>query len=105
MRKAKMLRLNFYEDEKYQGKPLYEAIFNKCHAMGIAGVTVLRGLEGYDDTAEIHRHHLVTHDQPIVVVIVDEDERIQELLPVVESMMDTGLIAMSDVEMVRVTNK
>ena len=94
MRKAKILRLHFSDGQRYDGKPLHEAIVRKCFDMNIAGATVFRGLEGYGETAEIQ--------QPIVIVVVDSEDRIQELLPVVEGMMDTGMIAMSDVEAVRV---
>ena len=65
-------------------KPLYEAIVEKCRELKIAGATVYRGLEGYGDTAEIHRSHILTHDLPIVIQIVDSAENIQRLLPVVE---------------------
>jgi PII-like signaling protein len=99
---AKLLRLHFTERDRDHGKPLYEAIVQKCHELKIAGATVFRGLEGYGDTAEIHRPHILTHDLPIVVQIVDSEENIQRLLPVVEEMMDKGLIAMSDVSIVRI---
>lgn len=99
---AKLLRLHFTERDRYHGKPLYEAIIEKCRELKIAGATVFRGLEGYGDTAEIHRSHILTHDLPIVVQIVDTAENIQRLLPVVEDMMDKGLIAISDVNTVRI---
>jgi uncharacterized protein len=99
---AKLLRLHFTERDRHQGKPLYEAIVDKCQELKIAGATVFRGLEGYGDAAEIHRSHILTHDLPIVVQIVDTEENIQRLLPVLEEMMDKGLIAMSDVSMVRI---
>lgn len=99
---AKLLRLHFTERDRYQGKPLYEAIVEKCHSMRIAGATVFRGLEGYGDTAEIHRPHILTHDLPIVIQIVDTEENVRRLLPVVEEMIDKGLIAMSDVTMSRI---
>jgi PII-like signaling protein len=99
---AKLLRLHFTERDRYQGKPLYEAIVLKCHELKIAGATVFRGLEGYGDTAEIHRSHILTHDLPIVVQIVDTEESIQRLLPILEEMMDKGLIAMSDVNILRI---
>jgi PII-like signaling protein len=99
---AKLLRLLFTERDRYQGKPLYEAILEKCRELKIAGATVFRGLEGYGDTAEIHRSHILTHDLPIVIQIVDSDENIQRLLPIAEDMMDKGLIAMSDVNIVRI---
>jgi PII-like signaling protein len=102
VQKAKLLRLHFGEGDRYKGKPLYEAIVNRCLELKIAGATVLRGLEGFGETAEIHRHHLIRKDQPIVVTIVDTAENLARLIPEVEEMMDTGMIATSDVEYVRI---
>jgi PII-like signaling protein len=101
--RAKLLRLHFSENDKHHGKPLYEAILEKCHELSVAGATAFKGLEGFGESAEIHRAHLIAHDQPIVVTIVDTEEKIQEILPVLEDMIDTGLIAISDVEVKRVT--
>lgn len=101
-RPAKLLRLHFTERDRYRGKPLYEAIVEKCRELKIAGATVFRGLEGFGDSAEIHRSHLLMHDLPIVIQIVDTEENIQRLLPVLEDMMDQGLIAISDVEVLRI---
>jgi uncharacterized protein len=101
-RPAKLVRLHFSESDKYEGKPLYEAIVEKCRELSIAGATVFRGLEGYGESAEIHRSHLIAHDLPIAVTIVDSSENIQRLLPVLEGMMDKGLIAISDVEIQRI---
>src|SRR5262252_6392879 len=83
---AKLLRLHITERDRFQGKPLYEAIVEKCRELKIAGATVFRGLEGYGDTAEIHRRHLLVHDEPIVVLIVDSEENVQRLLPALEEM-------------------
>jgi PII-like signaling protein len=102
VKKAKLLRLHFGESDQYNGKPLYEAIVNRCKELKIAGATVFRGLEGYGETAEIHRHHLVRKDQPIVVTIVDTPENLERLIPEVEEMMDTGMIATSDVDYMRI---
>jgi uncharacterized protein len=99
---AKLLRLHITERDHHQGKPLYEAIVQKCRDLKIAGATVFRGLEGFGDTAEIHRSHLISHDLPIVIQVVDTEENIQRLLPAVEDMMDKGLIAISDVQTLRV---
>ena len=101
---AKLLRLHFSEQDKYQGKLLYEAIVEKCRELHIAGATVFRGLEGYGESAEIHRAHLLVHDRPIVVTVIDSGEKIGRLIETVEPMMDTGLMAISDVEVRRVTN-
>ena len=102
VKKAKLLRLHFGESDQYKGKPLYEAIVNRCKELKIAGATVFRGLEGYGETAEIHRHHLIKKDQPIVVTIVDTPENLSRLIPEVEEMMDTGMIATSDVDYMRI---
>jgi uncharacterized protein len=102
VKKAKLLRLHFGESDQYKGRPLYEAIVDRCKDLKIAGATVFRGLEGYGETAEIHRHHLVRNDQPIVVTIVDTPENLERLIPEVEEMMDTGMIATSDVEYMRI---
>ena len=102
VKKAKLLRLHVGESDEYKGKPLYEAIVHRCKELNIAGATVFRGLEGYGETAEIHRHHLVRKDQPIVVTIVDTPENLERLIPELEDMMDTGMIATSDVEYMRI---
>ncbi len=102
VKKAKLLRLHFCESDQYNGKPLYEAVVDRCKALKIAGATVFRGLEGYGETAEIHRHHMIRKDQPIVVTVVDTEENLARLIPEVEEMIDTGMIATSDVECIRI---
>jgi hypothetical protein len=102
---ARLLRIHISEGDRFQGKPLYEAIVTKCRELKIAGATVFRGLEGYGESAEMHRSHLARHDQPILISIVDSAENLGRLVPVVEEMMDTGLIAVSDVQVTRVQKK
>lgn len=99
---GKILRIHISEHDKYAGKPLYEAIVQQCRELQIAGATVFKGLEGYGETAEIHRRHMLGHDQPIVITIIDSETNIQRLIPVVEKMLDTGVMAISDVEIIRV---
>src|ERR1700680_3073890 len=101
-RPARILRIHTSETDRYQGKPLYEAIVAKCRELKIAGATVFRGLEGYGETAELHRAHMIRHDQPIVIVIVDAPEKLERLIPEVERIMDTGVLASSEVAMIRV---
>ena len=101
---AKLLRVHCSESDRYKGKPLYEAIVEKCRQLKIAGATVFRGLEGFGETSEIHRAHLLAHDQPIVITIVDSADNLQGLIPAIEDMMDTGMIAMSDVTVTRIQN-
>ena len=104
IKQAKLLRLHFGEGDRYNGKPLYEAIVDRCKELKIAGATVFLGLEGYGETAEIHHPHLFRADQPIVITIVERPERAQKILPVLESMMNGGLIAVTDVEVTAVSN-
>lgn len=102
---AKILRIHISESDRYRGKPLYEVIVARCRELKIAGATVFRGLEGYGETAEMHKAHLVWSDRPIVITIVDTAENIEQLIPVAAEMIDTGLMASSDVQMIRVEKR
>ena len=78
--KAKMLRIHFGEDDKWHGKPLYEAIVAKCRELDIAGATVFRGIEGYGASTLIHKKHLLrSSDRPIMVSVIDTEENIRKL--------------------------
>jgi PII-like signaling protein len=100
--KAKMLRIHFGESDKWQGKPLYQAIVEKCRELDIAGATVYRGVEGYGASSRIHREHLLrSSDLPIMVSVIDAEENISKLIPALDHMVDEGMIAMSDVEVIR----
>ncbi len=101
--KAKMLRIHFGEDDKWQGKPLYQAIVEKCRTLDIAGATVFRGIEGYGASTLIRRSHLLSlsKDHPVMVTVIDEEEKVRKLIPALDEMVGEGLIAMSDVEVIR----
>lgn len=101
---AKLLRIYINEQDRYSGKPLYEAIVERCREMDVAGVTVFRALEGYEETAEIHYSRLFAGDLPITVTIVERPEKAQEILPVLEAMMNSGRIAVTDVSVVAISN-
>lgn len=104
--KAKMLRIHFGEDDKWQGKPLYEAIVAKCRELDLAGATVYRGIEGYGASTLIHKAHLLrSSDRPIMVSVVDTEENVSKLLPALDQMVGDGLIAMSDVEVIKYTHQ
>jgi len=102
---ARLLRIHLSENDRFQGKPLYEAIVARCRELKIAGATVFRGLEGYGESAEMHRAHLAHNDRPILISIVDSAENLDRLVPAVEEMIDTGLMAVSDVQVIRVEKK
>lgn len=100
--KAKMLRIHFGEQDKWQNKPLYEAIVMKCRELDIAGATVFRGIEGYGASTLIHKRHLLrSSDYPIMVSVIDTEEKIRTLIPALDEMVNEGLIAMSNVEVIR----
>jgi PII-like signaling protein len=101
--KAKMLRVHFGEDDKWKDKPLYRAIVEKCRELDIAGATVFRGIEGYGASTLIHRAHLLSFssDAPIMVSVIDSEEKIRTLIPFLDAMVDEGLIAMSEVEVIK----
>ncbi len=100
---AKMLRIYFGENDKWKDKPLYLAIVEKSRELDIAGATVFRGIEGYGASTLIHRSHLLSFssDAPIMVSVIDSEENIQKLLPFLDEMVDEGLIAMSEVEVIK----
>jgi len=100
---ARMLRIHFGESDKWHGRPLHEAIVSKCQELGIAGATVFRGIEGYGMSSRVRHssHWKFSRDAPIMLSIVDVDEQIAKLIPELDGMVDEGLIAMSDVEVIR----
>jgi uncharacterized protein len=101
--KAKLLRIHFGEDDKWKGQPLYKAIVEKCRELDIAGATVYRGIEGYGASTLIRRAHLlsISRDAPVMVSVVDSEEKLLKLIPILDEMVDEGLIAMSDVEVIK----
>ena len=100
---ARMLRIHFGEDDRWQGKPLHEAIVAKCKDLGIAEAIVFRGIEGYGSGSRIRRsgHWTFSKDAPIQLSIIDTEEQIGRLLPFLDAMVEEGLVASSAVEVVR----
>ncbi|MFC5862238.1 DUF190 domain-containing protein [Acidicapsa dinghuensis] len=98
---ARMLRIHFGEGDKWQNKPLYEAIIAKCQELGLAGAIVYKGIEGYGSSARIRHARALSRDAPIMLSIIDRDEQIKKLLPHLDAMVEEGLIAISDVEVIR----
>ncbi|MCX6625180.1 MAG: DUF190 domain-containing protein [Acidobacteria bacterium] len=98
-----VLRVHIRESDRHQGRPLHEVLVETCRRQGIAGATVLRGLEGYGEFAEIHRHHALSHTQPVALVIVDTRENIARLVPVIEALLTGGgLLTVDEAEIRRV---
>jgi PII-like signaling protein len=101
--KASMLRIHLGENDKWQGKPLHEAILAVCQELGMANAIVYRGIEGYGTSTRIHHasHWTFSKDAPIMVSVIDTEEKIRRLIPRLDAMVQEGLIAMSSVEVIR----
>lgn len=100
---AKMLRIYVGENDWLAGRPLYEAIVMRLRELDVAGATVYRGILGYGAQQRLHRSgflHL-SHDAPMMITVVDTAERIQDVLPELERMVNEGLIASSNVEIIK----
>jgi PII-like signaling protein len=100
---ARMLRIHFGEDDRWQGKPLHEAILAKCIELGIQEAIVFRGIEGYGSGSRIRRsgHWSFSKDAPIQLSIIDTEERVAKLIPFLDAMIEEGLVATSTVEVIR----
>jgi uncharacterized protein len=99
--RGRMLRIHFGEDDKWQGKPLHEAILARCQELGIAEAIVFRGIEGYGAGSRIRRSRHFSKDAPIQLSIVDTEEQIDRLIPFLDSVVEEGLVASSSVEAIR----
>jgi uncharacterized protein len=104
--KAKMMRIYIGENDKWNGKPLYEGIVNGLRAHDIAGVTVYRGILGYGANRRIHKDTAlsISHDRPILLSVVDTEEKLKAFMPVLEQMVQQGLVVLSDADVIKYTH-
>lgn len=100
MRSARRVRIFLGEDERYQGRPLFEAIVLAAKERGLAGATVFKGFMGYAPHADIATAGILrlAENLPVVVDIVDSEDRIEELLPFLRRAVRTGIVLSSTVE-------
>jgi PII-like signaling protein len=99
--KAKMLRIHIGANDTWEGEALHLALVKRFHQLDLAGATVYRGLEGYGATGRIHRQAVFrSGDEPITVVVVDSAEKIEKALPYLDQMIGSGLVAISDVDVI-----
>lgn len=101
--KAQMMRIYIGESDKWQEKPLHEALVQAMRANDIAGVTVYRGVLGYGAHRRVHKDkplHL-SKDSSIMLSAIDSEEKLQAFLPIVDKMVDEGLVVMSDVDIIK----
>lgn len=99
---GELLRIFIGESDRWHGRPLSEAIVLRARELGLAGATVLRGLEGFGAHSRIHTSSILrlSQDLPIVVEIVDKPDRIKAFLPVLDEMVHEGMITVEKVRVI-----
>ncbi len=104
---ALLVRIFIGEKDKVDGKLLYKKIVEICRENNVAGATVFRGILGYGASSRIHAASLLTlsEDLPIVIEIVDKEERINKVLPLIEPYITNGLITMEKVKVIKYEGK
>lgn len=99
------LRLTIFigESDQWRHKPLYHEIVRRAHRAGLAGASVLRGIEGYGASNHIHTTRILSlsEDLPLAIVIVDAAERVRAFLPQLDELVDEGLVIIDEVEVIR----
>lgn len=100
---CKILKIYVSEDLRYQGHNLYHALVLKLKEMGIAGVTVTRGIEGFGKQRRLHRAQIVdlSSSLPIVIEVIDTEEHIERILPTVNDMVDKGIVIVQEVSVLQ----
>jgi PII-like signaling protein len=103
---ARLMRIYMGESDKWQGEPLYEAIVMRLRLMDIAGATVYRGILGYGVKGHTHKSGLLpfSRDLPVMISVVDSAEKLTQAIDQIESMMEDGLIVLSDVDVIRLVH-
>lgn len=106
-KQALLLRIFIGEDDQFEGAPLHEAIVLKARELQIAGATVLRGPVGFGASSRLHTTKILrlSEDLPLVIEIVDSDEKINGFLPVLDAMMSSGLITLEKVQVLHYGSK
>jgi uncharacterized protein len=104
---AVLLRIFIGESDRWHHRPLYEAIVLKAREMHLAGATVLRGPMGFGKSSRLHTAKILrlSMDLPLVIEIVDSEEKIQSFLPVLDEMMGGGLLTMEKVNVIEYRGK
>lgn len=101
-RKGKRLRIFIGEAQEWQGKPLYRALVELAQQQGIAGATVFRGIEGFGPEHHLSTDRLpdIADNLPMIVEIVESEERLEALLPLLDRLVQRGMITTAPVEIV-----
>ncbi|MCL2716742.1 MAG: DUF190 domain-containing protein [Alphaproteobacteria bacterium] len=102
-KQALMLRIYIGEDDDFKGRPLYEAITLKARELHLAGATVFRGQMGFGKSSRLHTTKILrlSEDLPLVIEIIDAEDRINAFLPVLGTMMASGLVTLEKIQVVQ----
>lgn len=101
--KCQILKIYISEDSKYKGHNLYHAIVRKLAEVGMAGVTVTRGIEGFGREKRVHSTSIVdlSLKLPVIIEVIDTTEKIDMAIPIVSEMVNEGLMIVTDVKVVK----
>ena len=99
---AMLLRVFIGESDRWKHQPLYEAIVMRAREMHLAGATVMRGAMGFGKSSRLHTAKILrlSYDLPLVIEIVDSEEKLREFLPVLDEMMSGGLVTLENVKVI-----
>jgi PII-like signaling protein len=102
-KQALLLRIFIGEDDKFGGSPLHEAIVLKARELHLAGATVLRGPMGFGASSRLHTTKILrlSEDLPLVIEIIDSEDKINGFLPMLDEMMSSGLITLEKVQVLQ----
>lgn len=99
------LRLTVFvgEDDVWHHRPLYHEIVRRAREAGLAGASVMRGIEGFGSSSAIHTSRILalSEDLPVMIVVVDSEQRIREFVPQLDELVDEGLVMIDEVEVIR----
>nr|WP_312577574.1 DUF190 domain-containing protein [Sedimentibacter sp.] len=106
-RECKILKIYVSENSKYKGHSLYHSIVNKLAEIGMAGATVTRGLEGFGHEKRLSSTHIldISLKLPMIIEVIDTPEKIEMAIPIMKEMVDEGLIAVTDIEVLKYGTK
>lgn len=100
---GKLLRIFIGESDRHGAQPLYTAIVQAARAAGLSGATVFKGIEGFGGHSVVHAARVfdLSNDLPVLIEIIESEEKIRAFLPSLDAMMQEGLITMETVEMIQ----
>jgi uncharacterized protein len=105
--KAKLMRIYLGESDRWNDRPLHQALVEALRANDLAGATVYRGISGYGAHRRVHREsplHL-SRDRSIMISVVDNEEKLRAFLPVLDQMVEEGLVVLSDVDVIKYSHR